>query len=721
MPGGIRHIWTIWPIWSRKGGFWRPRVPPRHGKPTQRGSLARRSQGVRIVLAASLVLGVLVSVTTVATADPGATVLSSWGSQTVPPGLDNLILQGVSCSGDGEHCVAVGIYCQTGGCGGLVPSGILATADGGATWVSEPVPAEIGWLSAVSCASATDCVAVGDQGPLGPNASGAALVTTNGGTSWTPVAVPGTFGLSGVSCPSTSDCFAVGYTPTGPPAVIISTTDGGTNWGIKSLPSAISIPSAISCRSTTECIVTGGAAALTTTDGGVSWRIGSVPGGIGVLSGVACPSFAECVAVGTSASSTSGVIIRTVNAGVSWTSELVPGGIDSLGGIACPSVTDCVAAGTASGPSSTPAYAILATTNGGSSWTPDSVPAGPGRLDGVSCTASSACLAVGEWDTYTNGSPTDNGPSILSNSVGSPPFILSFSATPTSLSGQGQEVQLGWSALNATTCTLSSPQTGQVLSGINCANVSPVVSLSTPINDSGTAKTYTFTLTAYGAPGTTPAVQSLSVIQTSSSLPSPAVGAIGYATQMAGFALQQIRAFMSDTATQLNTDYSTLPPAEQQSLVQVCEGVTDPPLVAALGVCNTTVAGELTLVAVCNSTFFLPDQELLVSWVISNAYNCTGITVPGPLDLVLGSVGAQDAIPGLATDFLGCVGTALLSLSTVNLTSCINQAADTRYAEWVAAFQTSPGGKALQAGQAVRQWLQAQGVTPEPVIIGIFP
>ncbi len=355
------------------------------------------------------------------TGPPPVTVLSAWSGETVPTGLDNLIVQGVSCASDGEHCVAVGFYCPTGGCGGLTPSGILTTDDGGATWVSEPVPAEIGWLSAVSCASATDCVAVGDQGPLGPDASGVALVTTNGGSSWTPVAVPGTFGLSGVSCPSTSDCFAVGYTPTGPPAVIISTTDGGTNWGINSLPSAISIPSAISCLSTTECVVTGGAAVLTTTDSGVSWTIGSLPGGIGALNGVACLSSAECVAVGTTASFTSGVIIGTTNAGASWTSEPVPGGIDSLAGVACPSVTDCVAVGTASGPSSTAAYAILATTNGGSSWTPDSIPSGPGRLDGVTCTASADCLAVGEWFTYTDGNLTDNGPSILSNSAEPPP------------------------------------------------------------------------------------------------------------------------------------------------------------------------------------------------------------------------------------------------------------------------------------------------------------
>jgi len=400
-------------------GSIRPRMGRRSSGPVSspRGKprLPRRavcwSAGIQVFLVVSVIFGATAVGVAPAVAGPQATVLSSWTRQALPSGLDHLVLRGVSCGSSGKHCVAVGIYCSPGGCGGLIPSGILTTANG-FSWRSRPVPSRIGLLSAVSCPSALECVVAGDQGPLGPKASGAFLVTRNGGANWSVVAVPGTFGLDGVSCPTISTCFAVGYTTSGTAGVVLVTRNGGERWRKQSVPAGISGLTGISCPSTSTCFAVGYAdaagVALVTGNGGKQWRKESAPAGI---SSISCPSRTRCVAVGASASGTSGLIVATTNGSKQWRKESVPAGISELAGISCPSTALCFAVGA----SASGAHAIVATVNGGKAWTRDSVPAGRGSLSGVSCTPAAMCVAVGEWLKPAHGTPTDNGPYVLSN------------------------------------------------------------------------------------------------------------------------------------------------------------------------------------------------------------------------------------------------------------------------------------------------------------------
>jgi hypothetical protein len=124
-------------------------------------------------------------------------------------------LSGVSCPSP-SNCVAVGYYYNnTSG----AQNGLVVTWSGD-SWTAAGAPqsadaaSDIAVLSAVSCASATQCAA------LGRNSSGPALLTLSGG-SWTATPLPlpsnyntgwGTddYDLGGISCPASSQCLAVG-------------------------------------------------------------------------------------------------------------------------------------------------------------------------------------------------------------------------------------------------------------------------------------------------------------------------------------------------------------------------------------------------------------------------------------------------------------------------------------------------------------------------------
>ena len=95
--------------------------------------------------------------------------------------------------------------------------------------------ASSGGLRAVSCASTTDCVAVGSRGLVG-----AVFTTRHGGAKWAAKAVgtPSAYvALLGVSCASTTDCVAVGIR-SGKTGVVVTTTNGGARWGVTTLRSA---------------------------------------------------------------------------------------------------------------------------------------------------------------------------------------------------------------------------------------------------------------------------------------------------------------------------------------------------------------------------------------------------------------------------------------------------------------------------------------------------
>jgi hypothetical protein len=128
---------------------------------------------------------------------------SNWTMQTTPNPRGDDILLGVSCSSD-TACTAIG---QSLGSVGLTP---LAQRWDGTKWTVQTTPNPTGGFFAVSCASATTCVATGATTP-----TDALLAEGWDGGNWTAQATPtpsASHGsqLYGVSCATPTACTAVG-------------------------------------------------------------------------------------------------------------------------------------------------------------------------------------------------------------------------------------------------------------------------------------------------------------------------------------------------------------------------------------------------------------------------------------------------------------------------------------------------------------------------------
>jgi hypothetical protein len=181
---------------------------------------------------------------------------------------------------------------------------IIATTDGGLIWTSQTAPAGGANLRSISCATTEDCQAVGSD------TNGNALVTTNGGTTWSFDNIATNAGyavLAAVTCPSSEDCYAVGSNDFDG-TLVWATTNGGATWVGHNAPGSVALQgffsgSGIACTSISSCFVVAGltitsGAIVATSDGGSSWTSQTIPSGTGELNGIACPSSSNCYAVG---------------------------------------------------------------------------------------------------------------------------------------------------------------------------------------------------------------------------------------------------------------------------------------------------------------------------------------------------------------------------------------------------------------------------------------
>jgi photosystem II stability/assembly factor-like uncharacterized protein len=155
------------------------------------------------------------------------------------------------------------------------------------------VPSGTPELRAVSCASSTQCVAVGVSD---------ILVSTDGGQSWTAHTMnDGGLNLLGVDCPSTALCLATGESEkpsnSSAHADIYLSTDQGTTWTLASIPPQVVAIGAVACPTASLCIAVG-SAVLVSSDGGATWAPVGVTGGIEDLYSISCASATTCVAVG---------------------------------------------------------------------------------------------------------------------------------------------------------------------------------------------------------------------------------------------------------------------------------------------------------------------------------------------------------------------------------------------------------------------------------------
>ena len=237
-------------------------------------------------------------------------------------------LTGVSCP-SASQCVAVGEYEDTAGSWrGL----LLTLADGAWTAQEASLPHDTtdnyaAWLNGVSCPAVSRCVAVGGYG----SANGWSLLLTWSGGSWTPEQAPlpadatGGSTVSAVSCASVSQCVAVGhYGPTtnGQAGLLLTDSDG--TWTAARAPSAadganggVLGVTSVSCPAVSQCVAVGAydttasdyEQGLLLTDSGGTWAAAQAPlpanvqlafgqFSQGAVASVSCPSATACVAVG---------------------------------------------------------------------------------------------------------------------------------------------------------------------------------------------------------------------------------------------------------------------------------------------------------------------------------------------------------------------------------------------------------------------------------------
>lgn len=166
-------------------------------------------------------------------------------------------------------------------------------------------PTTVDGLAAVSCTSASFCMAVGRN-----DFSFRAAAQVWNGSIWRALSVPVRGPLTGVSCLSATKCLVVGDRPFGPLGV--STRVFGRWWNGRTWRTANPLNpkgatiSGVSCVSTSMCIAVG---SVPDGDGhdmsqawnGRGWRLLNTPdsgGRASGLSGVSCTSRVKCMAVG---------------------------------------------------------------------------------------------------------------------------------------------------------------------------------------------------------------------------------------------------------------------------------------------------------------------------------------------------------------------------------------------------------------------------------------
>src|SRR6267378_1167454 len=251
-----------------------------------------------------------------ATSLPLAPAAGSWtvvSSPNTSTTQNNLL--GVTCV-SAPDCWAVGFYVASSG----APQTLVEHWDGIA-WAAVPSPNASRYnnvLSDVTCVSASNCWAVGFY-VSGPSVY-QTLIERWDGTSWAIVTSANTSALDnyldGVTCASASDCWAVGYYFTGNAVQngvyqnLIERWDG-TSWAIVNSPNTSTTEYnhlfGVTCASASECWAVGlsgtslGQTLIERWDGS-SWAIVNSPNTSATLSnflyGVTCASASDCWAVG---------------------------------------------------------------------------------------------------------------------------------------------------------------------------------------------------------------------------------------------------------------------------------------------------------------------------------------------------------------------------------------------------------------------------------------
>ncbi len=309
-------------------------------------------------------------------------------------------LSAISCVSKTD-CVAVGSS------GPNATWKTLAERWNGVAWTIEPTPDPTGatrsWLNGVSCSSASACMAVGSSsaGTLAERWDGRAWLLTT--TAKLPIDELSQ--LKSVSCVAAKACTAVGWSENYSTEYQLTLAErwNGAAWQLQTTRNAATDSyenafEAVACRTSTACLAVGdlsGESLIERWNGGAWYRHKPllIPS-VGELWGVSCTAAKTCTVVG---NSIVGLAAAARWNGTTWTIEATPrvGAAEvSLLAVSCTSTTFCEAVGWRTTAQSE--LPLLEYWNG-VRWvmqrTPSRSPSGD--LRAVSCTSPSDCVAVG--------------------------------------------------------------------------------------------------------------------------------------------------------------------------------------------------------------------------------------------------------------------------------------------------------------------------------------
>jgi hypothetical protein len=195
------------------------------------------------------------------------------GAAEQVPGTDRLY--GVACGSPGA-CVAVGsevtrtvttVGCQPGETcfSGSVQAVSVAIANG-VPGASQPVQsAFLTSLQAVTCPTASECLAVGYASPSASSAGVGLVVPITDGTNGAAQEVPGISGFHGVGCQTATSCFAGGGGAHD--GVLVPVTSDGTV-GAAQTEAGTEVVEGFACADAASCVAVGYEEDQTMSDGG---------------------------------------------------------------------------------------------------------------------------------------------------------------------------------------------------------------------------------------------------------------------------------------------------------------------------------------------------------------------------------------------------------------------------------------------------------------------
>jgi len=273
-------------------------------------------------------------------------------------------------------------------------------------------------LAAVSCSSASRCVAVGASGAR----RGVITVTVEGGRSWQTVSYPvphasyrGFARFSGVACVR-DDCWAAGTVrrAIGNQVVaepgLVKSVKHGLSWSTEPLPAFTSRAGsmlAISCATPTYCLAAGTLGAggtpfvIATDDGGKTWTRQQLPGQVTAVDAVSCPAVRACWAggAGGTRAAPAGLVLRetsgrwTVVKSLFGTPVISIAFPDSTAGVV---IQEDSGGGGCGGPGGCLEGLAYATATHGHTWSTQTLLGSYGGFVSLACATTKACWAVGD-------------------------------------------------------------------------------------------------------------------------------------------------------------------------------------------------------------------------------------------------------------------------------------------------------------------------------------